>query len=203
MILYLFLSCQKRLNKNYDRIVKMMNYFNYDKYIILTGGHNKNIYEKNHKRLKLKCNDNYEGLPEKMIKAYKFIYENNFFNEITFICKLDEDMILKKLLDIKSLNDYCGKINYSKKIERDYHIGKCSKNSKFNNSLYKGNIVPWCLGGHGYILSKKSLKILKDDIEYCNEIYEDLYIAKILNKNKIYPSNFKNIKEYFISSEYD
>jgi hypothetical protein len=150
MILYLFLSCEKLINKNYKRIKNMMNKLNYEKYVIITGGHSENIYNNNNKRLKLNCNDTYEGLSEKVIKAYKFIYENEQFNDIP----------------------------------------------------YRGCYVPWCTGGHGYVLSKKSLKILKNNKNYNNEIYEDLYIAKVLRRNKIFPKQLRNIKTFFISPDH-
>ena len=201
MILYLFISCQKLLDNNYNRIQNMMKKFDYNKYVIITGGHNNNEYDEKNKRIKLNCSDTYEGLPEKMIKIYKYILNNEKFNDITYICKLDEDMIIKKILDTKILQDYYGKVCYGNG-NRKWHIGKCSTTSKFNKTEYKGKYVHWCLGGYGYILSTKILKLIKNNTDYENEIYEDLYIAKILNKNKIYPKNFKNIKNYFISPEH-
>lgn len=179
----------------------MIQKLNYGKYVIVTGGHLENIYNNNNKRLKLNCNDTYEGLPEKMIKTYKFIYENEEFNNITHICKLDEDMILKKLLNKKILSNYCGSV-VKKNGNRRWHIGKCTPGSKFNKVPYLGDYVPWCKGGCGYILSKKSLKILKDNKNYDNEIYEDLYIAKILRRNKIFPKQLNNIKKFFKSPEH-
>ena len=202
MILYIFISCQKLLNNNYNRIKNMMEKLNYNKYVIITGGHNNNEYDIKNKRIKLNCSDTYEGLPEKVIKTYKFIYENKEFNNITYICKLDEDMIVKKILDTKILQDYYGKVYY-KNGNRKWHINKCTPGSKFNKIPYNGIYVPWCLGGFGYILSRKNMELLKDDTTYENEIYEDLYIAKILNKNKIYPKNLKDIEKYYISPEHN
>ena len=201
MILYLFISCQKLIHKNYERIKDMMKKKNYEKYIIITGGHSENSYNNNTKRLKLNCNDTYEGLPEKVIKTYKFIHENEEFNDISHICKLDEDMILKRLLKKKKLSHYCGNV-CRKKGNRRWHIGKCSPSSKFNKIPYRGIYVPWCTGGHGYVLSKKSLGILKNKKNYNNEIYEDLYIAKVLRRNKIFPKQLKNIKFFFKSPEH-
>lgn len=201
MILYLFVSCQKFIDNSYLRILNMMTKLNYDKYVIVTGGNDINEYDEENKRIKLNCNDTYEGLPEKMIKTYKYILNSKKFNDITHICKFDEDMILKKLLDPKKLLDYCGKVNYNIGNRR-WHIGRCSKTSKFNNMEYKGKYVPWCMGGYGYILSKKILKFLVNDTNYNNEIYEDLYIAKILNKNNIFPQKIQNINKYFISPEH-
>ena len=68
-------------------------------------------------------------------------------------------------------------------------VGKCSKHSVWNKKIYKGNYVPWCRGGYGYILSRKSALEVKDYKEkYDDEIYEDLLIAKILLKSDIQPT---------------
>lgn len=200
MILYLFLSCQKLIHKNYERIKNMMKQLNYENYALITGGYTESSFDENEKILKLNCNDAYEGLPEKMIKAYKFICENDKFNDITYICKLDEDMILHKLLNENNLTDYCGKIHNRKNGNRKWHIGKCTPGSKFNNKRYTGDFVPYCFGGIGYVLSRKSLNILKDDKNYNDEIYEDLYIAKVLKENNIYPKKIKRIKFFFNSN---
>ena len=87
--------------------------------------------------------------------------------------------------------------------KRKSHIGKCSPDFKYNNIPYDGNYVPWCLGGWGYILSRKSIGLLKDDNNYKDEIYEDLYVAKVLRRKKIFPILFRNIKNFFISPEHN
>lgn len=203
MILYLFLSCQKLIHKNYERIKNMMKQLNYDRYAIITGGHKESWFDNNEKKLKLNCNDAYEGLPEKMIKAYKFIYENEEFSDITHICKLDEDMLLKKLLNKKDLSNYCGKVCFAEQGNRSWHLGKCTPGSKFNKLPYLGSYVPWCLGGWGYVLSRKSMGVLKDDKNYNNEIYEDLYVATVLRRNKIFPTQLKNLEMFFRSPEHN
>ena len=63
MILYIFISCQKNINKH-DRIHKMMSSYNNSDYIIVIGGFEKTNYQKEKKILELKSNDFYEGLPE-------------------------------------------------------------------------------------------------------------------------------------------
>jgi hypothetical protein len=177
----------------------MMGKLNYDKYAIVTGGHDNNRYDPQNKKIELTCNDTYEGLPEKMIKLYEYILNNTNFNTITYVCKLDEDMILKKLLDTDILSsDYYGLVSYQAGSRR-WHLAKCSPSSKFNTTEYTGRFVPWCLGGCGYILSKKILKLLKGDTDYENEIYEDLYVAKILNRHNVYPQQLKNMSDFWVS----
>ena len=47
-----------------------------------------------------------------------------------------------------------------------------------------------------YLLSKKSLNILSGDKNYFNEIYEDLYVAKLLEGKGIYPKIYPNLSAF-------
>jgi hypothetical protein len=202
MLLYIFVSCKSRIEKCYPRIKNMMNKLKNNNYIIVTGGHEKYKYSCNKHLLEINCNDYYEGLPEKIIKTYKFIYESGLFNNFTHFCKLDDDMVIKQTINTSLLNEYCGKVNSNKSGDRKWHINKCSKDSLFNNREYRGPYVPWCLGGWGYFISRNILKILADDTKYYNEIYEDLYIAKILYNKQIYPTNLSNLSIYIYSKDH-
>ena len=93
-ILYIFISCQSRFNNCYNRIKNMMKNLNSEDYIIVKGGYKYTHYIKEEKLLHLNCNDFYEGLPEKVLKTYKFISDDNNFVKYNFICKLDDDMII-------------------------------------------------------------------------------------------------------------
>ena len=106
----------------------MMNNLNYKDYIIVLGGIN-NYFNLKNKILFLKCNDNYEGLPEKIIKTYNFIYRSNLYIKYKYICKCDDDIIINKLIESNKLYDYCGNLRNSYIGDREWHIGKCSKNS--------------------------------------------------------------------------
>jgi hypothetical protein len=200
MILYIFISCQKRFPESYERIIKMMLPFNND-YLIVKGGSDKNYYNENSHILELDCNDFYEGLPEKVLKTYKFIYNNKIFNKYNFICKLDDDMILHKIFDNDILSDYCGIIQKTTG-NRNWHIGKCSKESKFNTKPYDGIYVPWCKGGYGYILSRFAIENLINNTEYFDEIYEDVYIAKILYERIIFPKHLSGLSKYISSPDH-
>lgn len=202
MLLYIFTSCQSRIEQCYPRIINMMKELKYYNYIIVTGGHHESKYSHDKHLLELQCNDYYEGLPEKVIKAYKFINENKLFNNFTHFCKLDDDMEIKQLIDTSLLTDYCGKVNNNWSGNRKWHINRCSKDSLFNTTEYSGPYVPWCLGGCGYILSRNSLKIVSTDINYHNEIYEDLYVSKILYSRQINPTNIVGLSKYIYSRDH-
>ena len=184
-ILYIFITHQNNINNIYDRINNMMNSNNNTNYIVVKGGDISNNYDIDSKILSINCNDKYEGLPEKVLKTYKYIVENKIFDQYTHFIKLDDDMIIKNTI----FYDIIKNVNYAGIIQncigdRTWHIGKCSKNSYWNTNEYKGPYTPWCLGGHGYILSRNSINLIKNDINYKNIIYEDLYIAILLKKKK-------------------
>lgn len=202
MLFYIFISCKSRIEKCYPRIINMMKELKNDNYIIVTGGHDEYKYFHDKHLLEIKCNDYYEGLPEKVIKTYKYIYENKLFNSFTHFCKLDDDMVIKQLINTSLLSHYCGKVNNNLGGNRKWHINRCSKDSSFNNTEYSGPYVPWCSGGCGYIISRNSLKIVSTDTNYHNEIYEDLYIAKILYGRQINPTNILGLSKYIYSKDH-
>ena len=102
-ILYIFISHQNNINNVYDRIKNMMDTNN--NYIIVQGGDVANEYNKNSKILSINCNDKYEGLPEKVIKTYKYVVESNEFSKYTHFVKLDDDMIIKNFLDYNDVKN--------------------------------------------------------------------------------------------------
>ena len=202
-ILYIFISHESNIKNVYDRIKHMMNNINNPNYIIVKGGNNINNYDSITKVLSINCNDKYEDLPEKVLKTYKYLVESNIFDKYTHYIKLDDDMIVNKIPEyniIKNL-DYIG---YVSNVEgnRSWHIGKCSKDNIWNNKPYDGIYVPWCLGGYGYILSRNAINLIKNDTTYEENIYEDLYIAILLENKNIYAINIKNWKIYCISPEH-
>jgi hypothetical protein len=180
----------------------MMNELKNDNYIIVTGGHDECKYSQDKHLLEINCNDYYEGLPEKVIKTYKFIYESKIFNNFTHFCKLDDDIVIRQIINTSILTEYCGNVHSTRTGNRKWHINRCSKDSLFNTTEYTGIFVPWCLGGCGYIISRNSLKILSADTNYYNEIYEDLYVAKILRCKKIGPTNISDLSRYIYSRDH-
>ena len=205
-VLYVFISCQRLINNCYTRIINMMKNINLDSFIIVIGGYSNNTYLPNKHLLKLDCNDFYEGLPEKVIKTFKYINNNEELSKYTHYCKIDDDIIVKKDIDIP-LSDYCGiKHSVGLNVDPTWHMYKCSKDSKWNNKEYTSNYVPW-LGGYGYVLSNKSLKLIcneniLNELNYSEEIYEDLYIGKLLNKHNVIPKKIEELNNYIYSSEH-
>ncbi len=187
MILYCFICCFKNMHKigYIHNAMKNLGYPHY--YIVL--GYKETLVNPKKKLLLLKCDDTYEGLPNKMVELFKFLSTSKFFKDYTYFYKLDDDININKIVDCKKIEgDYLGTIqDYEGK--RDWHVGKCSPNSIWNKKIYQGGYVPWCKGGYGYILSRKAINAICEYKEkYDDEIYEDLLIAKILLNSNIAPS---------------
>lgn len=198
-ILYLFITHQKNFEKTSTRVYEMMNKLNCNDFLIICGSNQTELLSEK-KTLFVKCNDKYEGLPEKIIKTFSFVTKNHYLNNYTHFCKLDEDMIVNKLFGSDELinYDYCGRVNKNKTGNRKWHIGRCSLNSKFNNMPYNGIYVDWCMGGYGYIISRNAINNICEDNTYEDNIYEDLYVAILLKDKNIFPKDL-NVTNYFIS----
>ena len=201
MFLYLFITCQKNYPASYKRIKDMMHKLGIPDYCLVVGGYLETNYLSDSKTLQLNCNDYYEGLPEKVVKTYAFIDKCRFFRKYKFICKLDDDMIILKTLPCNLKFMYCGVVQ-RKPGRRNWHIGKCSENSRWNKQIYKGYFVPWCKGGYGYIIAKTLLSNFSFYSNYQKDIYEDLCVAKILDKNNIRAHHFGRIDKFLVSPDH-
>ena len=182
--------------------------------IIFTSSYNNSptYYDKDLRILYLRCNDSYEGLPEKMILMIEQILTLPEFKNITHILKIDDhdtyftDENIKNLYNLKELHLY----NYigQKKEYRapntwsDYHFGKVTQTSHWNNKKGDVSDVTWLDGGCSYILSRKAMKYINKFYNSSNiksvrrnEIYEDVMIGRLLEMCKCHPHlvNF-NIK---------
>ena len=157
--------------------------------------------------LYLKCKDTYDHLPEKVYKMISSILKIPEYNNITHIMKIDDhdtyfnsktNNIIKNT--VNNHINYCGqtvqqyrKPHNSYRGNNKWHFNKCPKNSIWYNFPYLGEYTPWVDGGCGYILSRKSMNLIKDNFKddvsqiYKNHIYEDLMIGLVLRKYKIYP----------------
>lgn len=158
--------------------------------------------------LQVKCQDTYDYLPDKVLLMIKAVLKIVYFNNITHILKIDDHdtSINNKVFNILNsikLYDYCGQqvsrptdnIHYNSQF-RKYHYGKCPKKSYWDNKIYRGNFCHYCLGGSGYLLSRKSMNILSKTYSskiYKTYIYEDVMIALFLKKKNIYPNKIKKI----------
>jgi len=193
MVLYIFITHQKNINNCYNRILNMMK----EDFIVVQGGFIKDEYDEDKKILKLNCNDLYVGLPEKVMKTFHYLISDDRFSKYTHFCKLDDDMIVTKRFE-NLTDDYLGNVSYQEG-NRNWHIGRCG--NFWDKIPYLGKFVPWCMGGFGYIVSRKSLQKVLPNFNYLDHIYEDLYMGIILNSSGILPKMI-NTKEYLISPDH-
>ena len=202
-MLYVFISHKNNLSNVYSRIKQMMDAADNTNYIIVHGGSEQCNYDTSSKILSIDCNDKYEGLPEKVLKTFKYIVESDTFDQYTHFVKLDDDMSVKKPIDYRFIENkhFVGRVSNGQG-NRSWHIGKCSENSSWNNKVYSGIYTPWCLGGHGYIISRDAIESIKDNTAYEDHIYEDLYIAILLKNRGIGPINKDDLKDFFVSPDH-
>lgn len=191
--LYIFLTHQKNLENCYSRISEMM----YSDFVVVQGGAINDSYDEEKKILTLNCNDGYVGLPEKVMKTFHFLISNKNFKDYTHFVKLDDDMVvLKKFQSVEG--DYLGYVYYTDG-NRYWHVGRTG--TFWDKIPYIGEFKPWCMGGFGYLVSRKVLEKIVPNFDYLDHIYEDVYIGILMNKIGVVPKNI-NIKEYLISPEH-
>lgn len=173
------INATNKYNSRYKKLLKFLKNFTYDYYIVQAGSDTIILKDK---ILHIDVEDIYENLSKKLIKAYRYIYNNTSY---THIYKVDDDFFELNINMDNLYQDYYG--NYIiKNLKKDYHFGKCD-NDKYNNTEYQGDFIyKYAAGGYGYILSRKSLYYLIYNTDYiCNEIYEDKAIGDVLYKNNI------------------
>lgn len=198
--LVVVLSCKKNEHL-WSKIIEK----NINNLIIFCGDPKlKSNYLYKNKILYLKCEDTYDYLPTKIYMMITAILEIDDFSSITHIFKLDDHdtefdiYIINKIKSIITKNmDYSGqRINHAP-CSKVWHYGKCPITSIWYNKPYLGDSVPWCDGGCGYILSRKSMKLIKYSLSkkeiYKNHIYEDVMIAIVLKQHNINPIKINNI----------
>ena len=215
-VLYMFLTCRPYIDRCYNRIQTMMKGLGCNEYVFVVGGDSES-YNADTQILRVDCDDYYEGLSEKVFKAYRFIHNSPLFSHCDYVCKADEDLVLKQLLEPTILSDYCGVVYTWNPGNPTWHFGKCHNNA-FNSIRYVSPWVPWCSGGNGYILSRTSLAAIaadtllldaieKDRVEQSvvhrmQYIYEDLYVATILRKHNIVPAAVVKLSDYLYSRDH-
>lgn len=153
-------------------------------------------------KLIIKMEDIYENLPKKIYEALTYIYNN--YPTIQHIFKTDDDIefenydeIINEIRNKIELNaDYAGLITES---ARGGYV-KENKLHKFNNPLKiaKYDKSVYCYGA-GYLLSKKSIRIITENKSYMySRCLEDVSIGHLLNNKNIYPikmkSKFKEVR---------
>ena len=193
MTLYIFITHQKNFNNCYQRISDMM----VDDFIVVQGGFIKDSYNEETRVLNLNCNDKYFALPEKVIKTFDFLISDERFSKYTHFVKLDDDMVVLDK-NIKIEEDYCGVVHRGDG-SRTWHMGRCG--NFWDKLPYFGEFTPWCMGGYGYIISRKALEKVLPNHDYSTHIYEDVYIGLILKNKEIYPTDI-DTQLYFISPDH-
>ena len=203
-ILVMVMSCNQH-SSLWDEIINRRRKDTY----IFTGGSETTYMDKKNHVLHLKCNDKYDGLPEKVITMIDYVLHNDHFSDVTHILKVDDHDTGFNKENIKNLykipdvqyGDYIGQklhfFDFGKRAESKYHFRKVEKNSYWHNKPYTiTNNLNWLDGGSSYILSRKAAEIINNNcnpvIFHANkinesEIYEDVMIAKILYNNDIHP----------------
>lgn len=193
MTLYVFITHQKNIKNCYDRISSMM----INDFVIVQGGFLKDEYDEDKKIINLNCNDSYVGLPEKVMKTFHFLITDDRFKDYTHFCKLDDDMtVIKRFENLK--DHYIGNVHYTEG-SRQWHMGRCG--NFWDQVPYLGEFKPWCMGGFGYVVSRKALSYIVPNFNYLDHVYEDLYIGILMNKIGISPTQIK-IKDYVISPDH-
>jgi len=172
-----------------------------DNMVILCGGSDYSHLDG--KILHLNCKDSYEYLPEKIICAIDFIFNDSSFSSYTHILKIDDHdtYCSKKNMDnlesihssILNSNDYIGQ-NILNEAVCDYHFNRLEEGSYWYNKPYKGDSVPFAVGGSTYILSRNAMRCINItfnplNINFVrnNFIHEDVMIGLILSAYDITP----------------
>lgn len=157
------------------------------KYFIGRGDYSSSNLDEN--VILLDCEDNYENLPLKVKKMIEWVLENR--PHINYIFKTDDDIsfdfskLKKQFIEVyeKKL-DYSGHLVVLDKSKSSYHFGKC-ENVSLNKPIDMEQ-TKYCAGG-GYFLSKKSSKIIVNQMDKYKNIFEDYSVGRTLNENGIYP----------------
>jgi len=176
--------------------------------------------ETNRTILTLKCEDSYIHLLKKVVLAMKVIYDNYDIENGILRCGDDliiNEEKLKKFINREDKRDYMGVISYytspiAKKIENfipEYYNNHKEELDAINLTIEEVqllNEIPLChnVGGVVVYLSNKSCEILIDEMikiewnvfKHYDEygypyIIEDVGVGFILNRNNIYPSEYK------------
>lgn len=196
-ILVVVLSCKKNSNLWPDILKRDIRDI-----VILCGGNEKETYMDNNV-IYLKCNDLYDGLPEKMICAIDFILKDPLFSSVTHILKADDhdtvftrshiDNLEINYSNILNTQDYIGQQiwDYGNYI---HHFGRVPIYSYWNNRKLEALTTPFCSGNATYILSKRAMICVNNsfniyNLEFLrkNYVLEDTMMANILITENIKP----------------
>lgn len=195
-IFKIFVCCHKYIHR-VEEIKARVDKWNLGDYLIFVGGEEEKQIEEN--VIQLKCRDLYEDLPEKMFAIYGYLADNGCADSYDYFWKIDDDVDFMRwniereeslTESLKGL-DYAGFKLKSGDGKRGWHIGRVREDSPWFNKRYSGRYPDWIDGGTTYFLSSKSLNKWKNFYKLSEirnyDIYEDLAVAKYLEKCNILP----------------
>jgi GR25 family glycosyltransferase involved in LPS biosynthesis len=143
----------------------------------------------------LPCKDDYESLALKVYNMLKWIAKNR---EVDYVLKTDDDIqfnfsnLSEIFLRAHLLNiDYGGYVVQNKEEYSAYHS---TRNDVKVKQEVKLPLIEFCPGG-GYILSKKAIDVIVNNLLNEYNILEDISIAKCLYNKGILPVKL-NIYKY-------
>ena len=159
--------------------------------------------------LALRCDDSYEGLPEKIIFAAHAVRRLDRFARFTHALKIDDHdaavdadafgRLHAHILKPAAQWDFVGqRVIRSYAGNRRWHFDKVSRDSHWHERPYVGPYLPWADGAASYVLSARSMDVLIAAFPVVDaphmltilrktEIYEDIMVAKILHSAEIEP----------------
>ena len=157
--------------------------------------------------LQVRARDDYENLLHKVLLFFHVAHLLDF----DYAVKVDDDTFvyapqLTKQVRWKSLDYGCVQpsssvSNMRKYYSRTWHHGKC-ENKFYNTYRYELDFDSrFCLGAPGYVLSRRATSLLSkfysanfSDNCRAYEIYEDVFLGKLLRRYKIYPQRLRRSK---------
>jgi len=147
--------------------------------------------------LEVRCNDFYEGLPEKILGAFLYVL---LATGARSVLKIDANIdIVDWALLLEHIQRYeqvdADIIGFIRKEEwgfnRYWHFGKCSSEA-LNSRRHPRTTYIWPDGGRGYLVKRQALKAIftfiscpKNRFELGNYIYEDAMIGELMYRAQI------------------
>ncbi|KAH8059904.1 hypothetical protein JL720_13714 [Aureococcus anophagefferens] len=121
--------------------------------------------------LALRCDDSYEGLPEKIIFAAHAVRRLDRFARFTHALKIDDHdaavdadafgRLHAHILKPAAQWDFVGqRVIRSYAGNRRWHFDKVSRDSSWHERPYVGPYLPWADGAASYVLSARSMDVL-------------------------------------------
>jgi len=134
--------------------------------------------------LEVDAADNYEGLPAKMLAAWRALDGRRFEH----VFKVDDDCYVNVPRLLEAAEMHAGKHSWGMiigpEVERDWHFGKCDDETLNRTPYSGGNSYAYYNGGAGYMLSRRTVHTLAKvkRAKFAEELYEDKLLGRILHE---------------------